>query len=77
MIFPETKQEQVLAAMLQAHPYEEPAYDVYTIENQSKEFGLGRVGVLDKPVRLSDFVQQVKEAFQLMACGSLQKMILK
>lgn len=59
MIFPETKQEQVLAAMLQAHPYEEPAYDVYTIENQSKEFGLGRVGVLDKPVRLSDFVQQV------------------
>ena len=29
--------------MLQAHPYEEPAYDVYTIENQSKEFGLGRV----------------------------------
>ena len=44
MIFPETKQEQVLAAMLQAHPYEEPAYDVYTIENQSKEFGLGRVG---------------------------------
>ena len=51
MIFPETKQEQVLAAMLQAHPYEEPAYDVYTIENQSKEFGLGRVGVLDKPVR--------------------------
>ena len=30
-----------------------------------KEFGLGRVGVLDKPVRLSDFVQQVKEAFQL------------
>ena len=65
VIFPETKQEQVLAAMLQAHPYEEPAYDVYTIENQSKEFGLGRVGVLDKPVRLSDFVQQVKEAFQL------------
>ena len=39
--------------MLQAHPYEEPAYDVYTIENQSKEFGLGRVGVLDKPVRLN------------------------
>ena len=36
VIFPETKQEQVLAAMLQAHPYEEPAYDVYTIENQSK-----------------------------------------
>ena len=65
MIFPETKQEQVLAAMLQAHPYEEPAYDVYTIENQSKEFGLGRVGVLDKPVRFSYFVQQVKEAFQL------------
>ena len=40
VIFPETKQEQVLAAMLQSHLYEEPAYDVYTIENQSKEFGL-------------------------------------
>jgi hypothetical protein len=28
-VFPEERHEQVVAALRRAHPYEEPAYDVY------------------------------------------------
>lgn len=53
----------VVHALLEAHPYEVPVYDVYTIENLSEEFGLGRVGDLAEPIKLQDFVTQLKETF--------------
>jgi hypothetical protein len=30
-VFPEERQEEVVAALRQAHPYEEPAFDVYAL----------------------------------------------
>jgi len=30
-VFPEEKQEDVIAALRRAHPYEEPAFDVYAL----------------------------------------------
>ena len=30
-VFPAERQEEVVAALLRAHPYEEPAYDVYPL----------------------------------------------
>lgn len=65
VIFPETIEENVIQAMLEAHPYEEPAYDVYPIENITKEYGLGRVGNLNKAVSLKEFVSSIKETFDL------------
>ncbi|WP_321387557.1 Nif3-like dinuclear metal center hexameric protein [uncultured Enterococcus sp.] len=65
VIFPETIEEQVLAAMYEVHPYEEPAFDLYTIDNLKKNYGLGRVGELDKPVPLSQFVETIKKIFSL------------
>lgn len=65
VIFPETIQATVLQAMLTAHPYEEPAYDVYPIENITKDYGLGRIGTLEKAVPLKDFAAFVKKTFNL------------
>jgi dinuclear metal center YbgI/SA1388 family protein len=65
VIFPETLQEKVVAAMLSAHPYEEPAYDLYPIESQQETFGIGRIGTLAQSMPLSDFVEKVKNDFQL------------
>ncbi|MFD2306219.1 Nif3-like dinuclear metal center hexameric protein [Enterococcus termitis] len=65
VIFPETIQEKVVKAMLEAHPYEEPAYDLYTIENMTKEYGLGRVGTLPKAVAFNEFAEKVKNVFDL------------
>ncbi|GMA47051.1 Nif3-like dinuclear metal center hexameric protein [Tetragenococcus muriaticus] len=65
VVFPETLQEKVLQAMYQAHPYEEPAYDILPLDNFPQSFGLGRVGYLDSPTHIEDFVQKVKKSFQL------------
>lgn len=65
VIFPETITSKVVDAMIQAHPYEEPAYDLYTLDNLPKVYGIGRVGNLPKPVDFDVFVDDVKKAFNL------------
>lgn len=65
VIFPETKEQQIIQTMLAAHPYEEPAYDVYSLENGGQSFGLGRVGELAQAVPLADFIKTIKQVFQL------------
>ena len=47
-------------AMLRAHPYEEAAYEVYPVENVSREFGMGCVGTLKRPLRQRAFLQLVR-----------------
>lgn len=59
-VVPDHLQEQVIRAMLAAHPYEEVAYDLYPLEIMGKPFGIGRVGVLDEMCRLDEFALQVK-----------------
>lgn len=56
---------QVLKAMLAAHPYEEPAYDVIPLRNKAKNISLGRVGVLSKPLSVLDLAKQIKQDFNL------------
>lgn len=63
-IFPKSLQMQVVQAMLQAHPYEEVAYDLYPLA-QSIPYGMGKIGKLPQPMRLSQFVQHVKQAYEL------------
>lgn len=56
----------VMEAMLEAHPYEEPVYEMYSIDQlQSEKYGLGRVGNLEQEMTLEEFVPYVKEAFQV------------
>lgn len=65
VIFPETKQTQVVSAMLKAHPYEEPAYDIYQLDNLAENYGIGRVGELKEAVSTEDFIAKVKKTFHL------------
>ena len=32
--------------MIKAHPYEEVAYDIYSLDNQGEVLGLGKIGSL-------------------------------
>jgi dinuclear metal center YbgI/SA1388 family protein len=48
-------------ALLAAHPYEEPAFDLYPLLNEGETPGLGRIGQLERPVPLADFAVQVGE----------------
>lgn len=47
-VFGEDIREEVVAAMLKAHPYEEVAYDLYPLLGGGKVYGFGRVGELVK-----------------------------
>jgi len=79
-IVPVALTRKVIARMLQAHPYEEVAYDLLPLANSSGDVGLGRVGQLDHPLSLQQFAQQVKQQLQLPALrlvGDLQQQISK
>lgn len=58
MIAPATRRDAVVAALVGAHPYEEPAYDVYEV--QSNAGFIGRRGVLDHPMPLGSFAAHVE-----------------
>lgn len=66
-IIPESAQSRVVQAMLNAHPYEEVAYDIYPLELEGTSFGLGRIGRLPKKIRLRALAERVKEAFEIPA----------
>jgi dinuclear metal center YbgI/SA1388 family protein len=60
-ICPADQVEQVVAAMRQAHSYEEPAFDVYNLRPQRNPTGEGRVGALPQPAALADLARKVKD----------------
>lgn len=56
VIAPERIRAGVLAAMRAAHPYEEPAFDVFSLAPLPAGTGIGRIGTLDRPLRFAEFV---------------------
>lgn len=80
MIFPTMMQKKVIQTIYQNHPYEEPAFDLYKLENGNRYVGLGRIGTLPKPMQLTEFLEFVKQALDLQAIrysGELNKPIAR
>ena len=57
--------QKTISAVMKAHPYEEPAYDVFAMENQAAALGLGRVGVLENAVSLAAFADNLKNVLSI------------
>jgi dinuclear metal center YbgI/SA1388 family protein len=62
-VFPKHIQSKVIQALLQAHPYEEVAYDIYPLDNEYTQAGIGMIGELQEPVDELDFLRKIKAAF--------------
>ena len=62
-ILPAFIKSKVLKALLTAHPYEEPAYDIYPLNNAWPTVGTGVIGELDEPVDAQEFMLEVKRIF--------------
>jgi dinuclear metal center YbgI/SA1388 family protein len=62
MIAPSQLRTHLLAALRGAHPYEEPAFDIYSLAPVPGDVGLGRIGTLPRPEPLSAFVSRVHDA---------------
>lgn len=53
----------VIRALLSAHPYEEVAYDIYPLENENINAGSGCVGELDEPLPVKQFLELLADTF--------------
>ncbi len=68
MIGEPRRRDAIAAAVRAAHPYEEPSLTVVETRTPSMR-GLGRIGVLPEPLRLSDFVRHVDTCLPATAAG--------
>lgn len=62
-IFPGWLQSKIVYALLETHPYEEVAYDIYPLENNFEMAGMGMVGELNEPLSEPDFLHLLKKTF--------------
>lgn len=65
-ILPANLSGQIVEAMLKIHPYEEVAYDLYSLANEGAALGPGRIGSLAQPVRFEEFISRVKNRLKLV-----------
>jgi len=63
-IFPKHIKHKVVRALIETHPYEEVAYDIYPLHNDYEKAGSGIIGELKKEMPAIDFLKMVKNLFK-------------
>lgn len=63
VILPAYAKGVVLTALKESHPYEEPAYDLISLENEWHRAGSGVVGMLETPMDEAGFLHFAKTVF--------------
>jgi dinuclear metal center YbgI/SA1388 family protein len=56
-------EQKILSALFEKHPYEEVAYDLYSINNNHPKVGTGMIGDLERDFDELEFLNFVKEKF--------------
>ncbi|MEM8872795.1 MAG: Nif3-like dinuclear metal center hexameric protein [Planctomycetota bacterium] len=59
-IVPEARISAVVAALRDAHPYEEPAFDLLRMADLPSNIGLGRIGELSEPTPIDTVLDRIK-----------------
>ena len=60
-IFPDYLERKIIVALKKVHPYEEVAYDIFKLENESSELGAGIIGDLEKNESEMDFLHKLQK----------------
>ncbi|MCB1154304.1 Nif3-like dinuclear metal center hexameric protein [bacterium] len=60
VIVPDKKLKAVVDALWEAHPYEEPAYDVYPLKTNPRNAGALRMGRLEAALSVSEIIEKLK-----------------
>ncbi len=68
-LVPAEKVADCLKAMRNAHPYEMPAFDVIKLYDFEDKIGLGRIGLLEKPMQLSAILKKIRSATGAKVAG--------
>jgi dinuclear metal center YbgI/SA1388 family protein len=69
MVLPRSQRTAVIRALVDAHPYEEPAYDVFELASGPGSRGLGRVGELTEAMTLETFTAHVARSLPATSWG--------
>ena len=64
-ILPAYKKAEVVKTLLSVHPYEEPAFDLYPLQNDWSQAGAGVVGELAEPETELEFLKRIKKIFEV------------
>jgi len=59
--YPSHLEKNVLKALFSSHPYEEVAYEIFTLDNENQKIGLGMIGELQEEMDELEFLQFLKE----------------
>lgn len=63
-IFVSDRQSDIIKSLLEVHPYEEPAYDIYPLDNIYHGAGFGMAGNLIKETDELEFLKIIKKIFK-------------
>lgn len=55
----------VITAMKEAHPYEEIAYDIYPLQNENTNYGIGVIGELEKDLPVTEFLHLISKSLKI------------
>lgn len=72
-IVDEENLRRLIKNVIEAHPYEEPAYDIYRIENQLKNTGFGRYGRVERPVVFKEYIKVLKKNLEIADIGWIDR----
>jgi dinuclear metal center YbgI/SA1388 family protein len=61
VVFESYLSQTIQQSLLEAHPYENVAYEIYTLDNTLTSVGMGRIGKLKNPMKENDFLNFVKK----------------
>lgn len=64
VIFEKHLQHKILNALYKSHVYEEVAYEVYALENNYQNAGMGMTGELEQPMEEKEFLMMVKDKME-------------
>ena len=59
-VFPYYLEKKIINALIQTHPYEEVAYDIYTLNNMFEKTGAGMIGETKTEISEIDFLKKIK-----------------
>ncbi len=64
-ILPAYKKGEAIRTLLAVHPYEEPAFDIYPLQNAWQQAGAGIIGELAVPETELEFLKRIKKTFEV------------
>lgn len=63
------QKNKIISALKKAHPYEEVAYDLVSLDQSCPEIGMGLIGYLPEKISFETLLDKVKSAFN---CGCIK-----